>query len=275
MQIPEQKTRTILITGGTSGLGLEMARIFLNKGYSVVVTGRNPASSQISEHRYSYFKVEFSNLEETAAIIKKICRYYSFDMVIDNAGVLSPPDFTLTDDNLEYSFEVNFLANLLVNEIIIRNTDAGHPLTVAAITSLVYRIAPKDLISGTHKNDYKPLKAYSNSKLYLALMCSYLPARYPNMKLNCIGIDPGVFSSGIYRMQKPWFRLMYRIAAPLMRNPRNVATSITELLERNNLENGSVYNLYKRVKPVPGIDHTIKDLFWKDCYNNINKFLED
>ncbi len=274
MELAGKEIKTILITGGTSGLGLELARMLLNKGHAVVVTGRNPSSSSSSEHRFSYFKVDFSRLEETAEVMNKICKYYKFDMIINNAGVLSPPDYTLTTDNLEYSFQVNFLSNLLVNEIILRNTVTDHPLTIVAITSLVYRIAQKDLISGIRETEYRSFKAYSNSKLYLALMCNYLPVKYPYMKLNCIGIDPGVFSSCIYRMQKPWFRFMYRIAAPFMKSPRNVASKISEILERNDLKTGSIYNLYKREKPIPRIDHTIKDLFWKDCYKDINKYLE-
>lgn len=271
--MPEKEIKTILITGGTSGLGLEMARILLNRGHAVVVTGRNADTSKLSEHRFSYFKVDFKNLDETAAIVKKICKYYNFDMVIDNAGVLSPPDLTMTDDNLEYSFQVNFLSNLLVNEIIIRNTAKEKPLVIAAITSLVYRIAQKDLIAGTFKTEYRPFKAYSKSKLYLALMCKYLPLKYQHIKLSCIGIEPGVFSSGIYRMQKPWFRFMYRIAAPFMRNPRKVAVRIADLLESDHFVNGMIYNLHGKSKPVPGIDHTLSDLFWKDCYNDINRYL--
>ena len=38
--------QTILVTGGTSGLGLELVRIFLKKGYSVVTTGRQQINMQ-------------------------------------------------------------------------------------------------------------------------------------------------------------------------------------------------------------------------------------
>ena len=56
------------------------------------------------------------------------------------------------------------------------------------------------------------------------------------MNLNCFSFDPGTFSSGIYRMQKRWFREMYRIAAPFMRSPVKVAKGLAELLLEDNID---------------------------------------
>lgn len=274
MENTQQSVKTVLITGGTSGFGLELARILLNRGCVVVVTGRNKLSLQATEHRFSFFRVDFSNLEESAEVFRKICKFYTFDIIVDNAGVLSPPDFVLTGDNLEYSFQVNFLAHLLFNEILIRNNPPDHALTLVTITSPVYKIVGKDLFSGSSKDDYKPYKAYSKSKLYLALMCKYLPSKFRYPGLNCIGFNPGVFRSGIYRTQKPWFRFFYRIAAPFMKNPVKVATRLAEILDYDTYVNGSVYNLHKKPEPVPVVDRTIYELFWKDCYKNIERFLQ-
>jgi NAD(P)-dependent dehydrogenase (short-subunit alcohol dehydrogenase family) len=274
MENSQQSVKTVLITGGTSGFGLELARILLNRGCMVVVTGRNKLSLQATEHRFSFFRVDFSNLEESAEVFRKICKFYCFDLIVDNAGVLSPPDFVLTADNFEYTFQVNFLAHLLLNEIAIRSCSPDHALTVVIVTSPVYKVAEKDLISRPSKDEYKAFKAYSKSKLYLALMCKFLPTRFKNPLLNCIGFNPGIFSSGIYRTQKLWFRSAYRIAAPFMKSPVKVANRLAEILENNNLVNGSIYNLRKRPEAVPAIDRTIYDLFWKDCYRHLERFLQ-
>lgn len=273
MENPVQEAKTVLITGGTSGFGLELARLLLNKGHMVVVTGRKSPIFQATEHRFSFFRVDFSNLDETAKVTRKICKYYNFDIIVNNAGVLSPPDFIPTSDNLEYSFQVNFLAHLLINEIIIGMTSKERNLTIVAITSPVYKIAGKDLIFRFVGNEYKPFRAYSNSKLYLALMCNYLTSRFKYPVLNCIGFNPGIFRSGIFRMQKPWFRFLYRIAAPLMRNPRNSAYGLMDLLENDNTTNGLVYSPRKKPEPVPTFDRTINDLFWKDCNKILQKYL--
>jgi|WetSurMetagenome_2_1015567.scaffolds.fasta_scaffold06131_6 NAD(P)-dependent dehydrogenase (short-subunit alcohol dehydrogenase family) len=268
-----KRVKSVLITGGTSGFGLELARVLLNREWVVVVMGRSIPGFQTNEHRFSFFKADFSNLAETAKVAEKICKYHSFDVIVDNAGVLSPPDFRMTGDNLEYTFQVNFLAHLLLNELIVSGCHRDIQLKIAAIVSPVYKIAGKDLVATPVKSEYKPYKAYSNSKLYLALMCSYLPAKYKNLRLNCFGFNPGVFRSGIYRNQKPWFRIMYKIAAPFMRNPAKIAGKLADLIEDNSVLSGSIYTSRKKPAPVPSMESLTAELFWKDCYKDLQKYL--
>jgi NAD(P)-dependent dehydrogenase (short-subunit alcohol dehydrogenase family) len=168
-------SRKVLVTGGTSGLGLRLAKYFLQNGYDVVVTGRKNITFAGYGERFSLVMTDLSDMDQTSEAVKKICRNHRFDIVINNAGILSPPDFQLTVNGLEYTFQVNFLSHLMLNEIILRNADPGRSLMIASTVSPVYRIAEKDLSIYTGKSDYKPIKAYSNSKLYLALMCSYPP----------------------------------------------------------------------------------------------------
>ena len=267
-------TGKVLITGGTSGLGLEMAKYFLEKGLEVVATGRKNVTMPYYGDRFSLLITDFSNLKQTSDSLKELCRIHRFDIVINNAGVLSPPGFMLTGDGLEYTFQVNFLSHLMMNEIILRNSEPGNPLLIAAIVSPVYRIAENEMRIPNRGEDYRPLKAYSNSKLYLALMCSYLPQIYPSHDLQCIGFDPGVFSSGIYRMQKEWFRFLYRIAAPFMRKPGRIACRFGELTEREDLVNGAVYKSGKLKGSLPVVDFQTVSSFWQQCIKIIEPFLD-
>jgi NAD(P)-dependent dehydrogenase (short-subunit alcohol dehydrogenase family) len=267
-------TGKVLITGGTSGLGLGMAKYFLEKGFEVIATGRKNLTMPYYEDRFSLLITDFSDLRQTSDSLKELCRIHRFDIVINNAGVLSPPGFMLTGDGLEYTFQVNFLSHLMMNEIILRNCEPGNPLLIAVIVSPVYRIAENDMRIPNRGEDYRPLKAYSNSKLYLALMCSYLPQKYPSHDLQCIAFDPGVFSSGIYRMQKEWFRLLYRIAAPFMRKPGRIACRFGELTEREDLVNGAVYKSGKRKGSLPVADFQTVSSFWQQCIKIIEPFLD-
>lgn len=264
----------ILITGGTSGLGFELARVFLQKGYEVVATGRNKVSMPGYHDSFTFIVADFSDLAQTSFALKRLCETSRFDIVINNAGILSPPEFTPTADGLEYTFQVNFLSHLLVNEIILKNSLPGRPLKIAGIVSPVYRIAEKDLRIPVSDEGYRPLKAYSNSKFNLALMCSYLPVKYPSLDLTCIGFNPGVFRSNIFRMQKHWFRTMYRIAAPFMRNPERIAGRFYEVLSKPDLKNGAIYKSGKRTGVVPRIDGKAADIFLRECYKKIGQYLK-
>jgi retinol dehydrogenase-12 len=263
----------VLVTGGTSGLGLSLVKLFLKKGYEVVATGRQPVTIHEDAGRFTFLMTDFSSLNQTANAAKKLCRNFKFDIVINNAGVLSPPDFLLTDDGFEYTFQVNFLSQLLLNEIILSNALPGKPVQVLNVTSMVYGIAENQLKIPDSVSGYRPLKAYANSKLYLALMCIHLPVKYPAMNLKCIAFDPGIFSSGIYRMQKKWFRVMYMVGALFMKSPEKTAGRIGEILETEDLINGTIYKSVNRKKKIPAVENKAASVFWQECYKVIGSFL--
>jgi NAD(P)-dependent dehydrogenase (short-subunit alcohol dehydrogenase family) len=266
-------TKSILITGGTSGLGKELVKLFLKSGNFVVTTGRQSLEMSGYEDKFKLIQVDFSDLKQTAITFGQLCENYSFDLVINNAGILSPPRITKTTDGLEYTFQVNFLSHLLINEIILNNHETGKPVIIASITSPVYRLVTRNLSFRQDEKNYASFKNYSESKLFLALMCKYLPVKYADLDLKCIGFDPGVFSSGIFRMRAPVFRFLYRIAAPFMRSPEKVARVLAGLLMSTELINGSIYDFTKRSKQIPGIDAAAEARFWGDCDKLLGQYL--
>jgi len=263
----------ILVTGGTSGLGLELVKAFLSEGCFVVATGRNNIELPGFEKQFSFCRVDFSDLTQTALSIKEICNEHEFDCVLNNAGILSPPDLKITKDGLEYTFQVNFLAHLLINEIILRKQSIDKSLKICAITSPVYKLAKKGKWLPGGSQGYNPLKAYSDSKYYIARMCKELCERYSDRKLNSFSFNPGIFSSGIYRMQNSLFCLLYRVAAPFMRNPSKAAEAIAEIIRGYNFNNGAVYNSRRRNYQLPEIDSSVSDEFWRNCYEKIDEYL--
>jgi NAD(P)-dependent dehydrogenase (short-subunit alcohol dehydrogenase family) len=263
----------ILITGGTSGLGLELVKLFLNRGYTVIVTGRQSISIPGYENKLKIFRVDFSDLNQVALTAKKISEDFDINLIINNAGILSPPEFTSTVDGFEYTFQVNFLSHLLINEIILCDIKDDRLIKTATVISPVYRLADPDLKIPSGKHDYSALKAYSSSKLFLTLMCEFLPASFPGLNLKCFSFDPGTFSSGIYRMQKKWFRGMYRIASPFMRKPGKVAEILAEILIKDEAGNGAIYDIRKCIRPNPVIDEHEKEAFRRKCYEILEPFI--
>ncbi len=264
---------TILVTGGTSGLGLELVRLFLEKGYFVIATGRQSVSLESCGERLRFYIVDFSNLGQTASVIRQICENFELDVIVNNAGILSPPGFTATDDGYEYTYQVNFLAHLLVNEIIIRQHDYSRPLKIAAVTSLAYRVLAPELNASGYYSDYKPFRAYSDSKLYLALMCRHFSVKYQDREISAISFDPGVFGSRIYRMQPGWFRILYHIGALFLRSPASSARVLAELLTGSGFVNGVVYDVRKKIRKLPEIEPSSEKTFWKETGRKIEPFL--
>jgi len=267
-------TKEILITGGTSGLGLELVKIFLRKGFFVVATGRQLINFPGYEDRFKLYHTDFCDLKQTIRSAGNICEAHDLTYVINNAGILSPPEFTTTTDGYEYTFQINFLSHLLINEVIIKRLAINKPVKIAAVTSMVYKLSQISLSDHQTRNNYKPLRAYSDSKLFLSLMCMYLSAKYQDLNLSCFSFNPGVFSSGIYRMQHNWFRKMYRIASPYMRQPEKIAAILAELLISHDICNGAVYDTRKKARHLSVTEPDVYDNFWKDIYEKINPYLK-
>jgi NAD(P)-dependent dehydrogenase (short-subunit alcohol dehydrogenase family) len=269
----ERENKQVLITGGTSGLGKELVKSFLNRGFQVAVTGRQPVQFPGFENKFRLFQTDFSDLRHTSEVIKSICESFEPDFVISNAGILSPPEFIGTIDEHEMTFQVNFLAHLLINEIIISKKKSLKPLIITATTSPVYRLPNVSISANLNNKEYNPVRAYSSSKLYLALMCRYLSLKYSEKKVKCFSFDPGIFGSGIYRSQNMFFRTLYRIAAPFMRQPKVIATVMSEIITDANFEPGGVYNIRKRIRQVNEPDKSEMEEFWIKCYEYISTFL--
>ena len=266
--------KKILITGGTSGLGLELVKTFLSKGFFVVTTGRQGLVMPDYEERFRFYRIDFSDLKSTAESVRAICGTHEFAYIVLNAGILSPPDLILTKDGFEYTLQVNFLAPLLISEIILGRTVQSPPVSIASVTSPVYRLSKLSVGSNRVKRNYSPVKAYSDSKLFLVLMCRHLPEKYKDINLKCFSFIPGIFSSGIYRTQDNWFRVMYKAGALFMRRPQKVANTLAELLTSHEISNGAIYNMKRKISSLDVPDPSVLDQFWKDTYEKIDPFLK-
>jgi NAD(P)-dependent dehydrogenase (short-subunit alcohol dehydrogenase family) len=257
--------KKILLTGGTSGLGLEVSRLLLSKGGMVCAMGRNLKAPMIRSENFSFIKSDFSDLNNVVNSVNDMIRLnVRFDIIINNAGVLSPPDYRETKDGFEFSFQVNYLSHLIINEMIMRYQAVPDPITFLAVTSPVYKhVSPSFRIPAPE--GYRSFKTYSESKYYLLLMGDYLKHKFPESNFMFIGFNPGTFGSGIYRTQNAWFRTLYRIAAPFMRSPSGVASSLCSVLESDRKIFNGVYNGKKQDPSFTGYSPELYRDFSRRC----------
>ncbi len=84
--------RTLLITGGTSGIGLELARQLLGRGNTVLVTGRDPARLQAAQAALPEVHTFRSDASDAAAIAalhaEVLARFPALDTLVNNAGIM-------------------------------------------------------------------------------------------------------------------------------------------------------------------------------------------
>lgn len=127
--IPSQQGKTILITGANSGLGLEASKVLSKKGAHVIMTVRN---LQKGKEAVETIKKENPNAKLDLMIldladfdsIRKFSeefhsKYSQLHVLINNAGVMSPPNRELTKQGFEVQFGANHLGHFLLTGLLL------------------------------------------------------------------------------------------------------------------------------------------------------------
>lgn len=103
--IPDKfKGKTVLVTGGTSGFGLAIAKLFLAQGANVVITGRNQQKLEgvISEINHPCFKGLIWDLSDVSLASEKLKDASSIfgpiNVFVNNAGVWSPKHWNIVEE---------------------------------------------------------------------------------------------------------------------------------------------------------------------------------
>jgi protochlorophyllide reductase len=179
--IPDQTGRIALVTGASSGLGLETARALAAKGATVVMACRSIRKaeearaqllSDLARHPQAtpqgaldLLALDLADLASvraaTAALVE---RYGALDLLINNAGVMAPPR-ALTRDGFELQFGTNHLGHFALTLLLLPLMEARQDARVVFVTSGAQyfgRIAFDDLQG---ERSYDRWRAYSQSKL--------------------------------------------------------------------------------------------------------------
>ena len=239
---PETTTvRYALVTGGSSGIGLETAR-GLTAHFDVVgIVGRDPKrladaaeDLRAGPAQIEAFQADFASLVEVRQLTADIkARFDSLSVLVNNAGVWHT-DRTLSKDGFEATFAVNHLAHfLLTNEL--------RDLLVAAAPSRVVNVSssmhgrPKSL----HFNDlmferhWAGFWVYGHSKLANVLFSNELARRWRHWGVTSNALNPGNVRSRITRNNafldklhhSPFARLVIMTEAEGARTSVYVATA--------------------------------------------------
>ncbi len=147
-EVMELKGKTILITGGTAGIGLEAAKQFLANGATVIITGRNQEKLNAAKRMYpalTAIKSDVTNKEDAWSLFNQIRELGGIDILYNNAGVVSPSlNLGLENDkHLEgamYEMNVNYLGVIQLNNLfmeMLKSRKEGAIINTTSILSLV------------------------------------------------------------------------------------------------------------------------------------------
>ncbi|HET9649846.1 MAG TPA: oxidoreductase [Microlunatus sp.] len=197
-QIGDQSGRTFLITGGSSGIGLEAARALAGAGARVVIAVRNRAKGeQAAGGIGGAVEVAELDLADLASVRAFAERWDEpVDVLIDNAGVMAVP-FGRTADGFELQFGTNHLGHFaLTNLLLPRVTDR-----VVVVSSGAHRMSDGlDLsdLNWEHRR-YRRWAAYGQSKLANLLFVLELERRLVgvNSSIRALAAHPGFAATNL------------------------------------------------------------------------------
>ncbi len=184
--IPDHTGKLAVVTGSNSGTGFETAKALAAKGAEVIVATRNAdrANAAITTIRLGQpdarLRFEPLDLASQASVMDFAARLLSegrpVDILINNAGVMSPPKRSTTEDGFETQLATNYLGHFALTGRLLPLLRAGHA-RVVQLSSIAHRHGKIRLDDLQYQVDYKPWPVYAQSKLATLMFALELDRR--------------------------------------------------------------------------------------------------
>jgi len=161
--------KTVIITAGTSQLGLEMVKYFANNNWKVCATTRSTTekeSMKISHPNVTYYQMDLEDNESISAVINKIVSdQNTIDLLINNAGfVLSGPFENFSDEQIMRQMNVNFFGTIFTIKKLLPKFKQQGGGTIINISSLC-GVITFPMLSIYHASKWA-LEGFTESLLY-------------------------------------------------------------------------------------------------------------
>jgi NAD(P)-dependent dehydrogenase (short-subunit alcohol dehydrogenase family) len=186
--VPDQKDKTILITGATSGLGKEATRVLAMKNAKIIMAVRNmeKAETVANEIRSTYpnamidiWNLDLSSLDSVKTFAEEIVSNYDkLDILINNAGIMMCP-YSKTRDGFEIQMGTNHFGHFALTGLLMPLLLKTNKSRIVVTSSIGHKQGNIDFTDiNWEKRDYKTQKAYADSKLANLYFAYELERRY-------------------------------------------------------------------------------------------------
>jgi NAD(P)-dependent dehydrogenase (short-subunit alcohol dehydrogenase family) len=204
--------KVVVITGVSSGLGVETVRALEPTGVNFFLTARNLAKAKTAlsdiwkEDRMELVEMDQSSLESVRTAAKSILgKTDKVNILINNAGVMAVPSLQVDKDGFESHWITNHLSHFLFFELLkpalLKATSPEFQSRVVMLSAAAHRIsrigASDDY--AFQKSEYVPWIAYARSKTANVYMANEIERRYGRLGLHATSLHPGIIGTEISR----------------------------------------------------------------------------
>lgn len=196
--------KTVLITGGTGGIGKATALGLAARGARVAITGRDAgrAARAAAEIRavatapVHVFIADLSSQREVRRLASDVLQTLDrLDVMVNNVGGFWNSR-RLTVDGLEYTFALNHLAPFLLTNLLLERLKESGPARVVTVSSGAQAMGRINFADLQGELSYSGQRAYNQSKLANVLFSYGLAARLAGTGVTANVLHPGVVATG-------------------------------------------------------------------------------
>lgn len=201
--------KTVLITGGTNGIGLETARALAKRGAYVVIVGRNQqkTDSVVADLRETTGSTKIDGLLADLSLMREVNalaetvlnRYDRLDVLVNNAGAIYYSRL-VTDEGLEATFALNHMSYYVLTRRLLPLIRASAPARIVNVSSAAHFGARSvDFDDLQKERRYLGFTRYSETKLMNVLFTFALARRLEGTGITVNAVHPGMVATGFGR----------------------------------------------------------------------------
>ncbi len=210
MDVADMTGKTVVITGGNSGIGLETAVALAQAGAKTVITARDRTRGEaaVADIRARsgrddvdlvvFDLASIASIRAGAAAILARCE--RIDVLVNNAGLVLS-DRRETEDGFEATFGVNHLGPFLLTELLLDRIKQSSPSRIVNVASTAHKGARKGLDFDDLQSSraYRGMQVYSKSKLANIYFTTELARRLEGSGVTVNCLHPGTVATGYGR----------------------------------------------------------------------------
>ena len=216
-----QERENAIISGGTSGVGLSIAKNLIASNYKVVLIGSNgPKGKRIEASlneqypkQVEFVQLDLSNLRDTKEFTTDfISKNAKLDLLVNTAGIFSQKRI-VTNEGFEKTFAVGYLsAYILSTQLagILEKAEYGRIANVSGIKSMIMK-KKLDFEDLSFSKNYSMINAAVTTIHAKTVLTEILAEKYANQGIDVNSFHPGAVKSDLTKNLVWWQRMLFLI----------------------------------------------------------------